>query len=76
MEPEAYYLEIGRIANSSSRPIKLSELSEILGIDYNRGVHNRVRGAYNYFKSISDEHTAAQIRKSFIDENGNYAYMS
>lgn len=46
---EDYYLEIGRIANESSRPVKMSELSEQLNLENNRGTYSRVRGAYKYY---------------------------
>lgn len=72
---EDYYLEIGRIANESSRPVKMSELSEQLNLENNRGTYSRVRGAYKYYLEKGDEHTAAQIRKTFIDEEGYYPYM-
>lgn len=69
------YNKIAEIAKNSTAPIKMSQLAAILGLKNDRGINNRVRGAYNHFDKSGDNHTAGQIRKAFTDENGDYSYM-
>ena len=75
MDKIEVYIKIAKIAINSSAPMKMSELATILGLKNDRGINNRVRGAYNHFDNLGDSHTTGQIRKTFTDENGNYTYM-
>ncbi|MCU7543241.1 hypothetical protein [Riemerella anatipestifer] len=69
------YNKIADIALNAKRPIKISELANILGIEKNgRNIHNYIRGAYGHFKRNNDQITAGKISGVFTDENGNYVY--
>lgn len=66
--------EIYRIARNASGPIRLSRLAEMLGYDSPRGVAKRVAAAYWWYYNDGNETAAAEIARTFVDRNGNYAW--
>ena len=65
---------IYRIARDASGPVHLSDLADMLGYDSSRGVAKRVSSAYWWYYNNGDKAAAAEIARTFVDRNGNYAW--
>ena len=66
--------KIYSIARNASGPIRLSRLADMLGYDSSRGVAKRVAAAYWWYYNDGNETAAAEIARTFVDRNGNYAW--
>ena len=62
--------EIAQIAKDASGPIKLSELSDILGYAGPKAVAPRVTAAWWYYDSIGDGYTQGIIERTFVNKDG------
>lgn len=73
---EQIYKRIGDIAMNSKKPIKISELAILLGIqNTGRNIHNYIRGAYGYFTRAGKATIAGRISGVYVNENGGYVYQ-
>ena len=69
------HIKIGDIAVSAKKPLKMSELADLLGIRKQpRVVENFVRGAVGHFNRTGQQNIAGKITGIFTDEQGNYIY--
>lgn len=66
--------EIYEIAANASGPIKLSELAKMLGYPTSRSVAPRVSSAYWYYRGEGDMVACETIARTFVNQNGDYAW--
>ncbi|UKI46611.1 MAG: hypothetical protein L6V92_03090 [Phocaeicola vulgatus] len=74
MEKEERYEVLGEIANNAEgETIKGSDIASIVGLS-GRALFSAIAAAYRYFYKKGDGDTAENIARTFVDEDGNYAY--
>ena len=66
--------EIYEIAANASGPISLAELADMLGYSSPRGVAKRVSSAYWYYRGEDDMVACETIARTFVNQNGDYAW--
>lgn len=74
MNKQDRYEKLGEIANNANgNKIKGSEIASIIGLT-GRALFSAIAAAYRHFYDKGDGDTAENIARTFVDQNGEYAY--